>query len=44
MTQLARFSGLVVLRLGAPTVSNKIAALTPFFDETADIAHRMRVK
>jgi predicted nuclease of predicted toxin-antitoxin system len=35
------FAGLVVLRLGAPTASNQIAALTRFLSETGDIAGRL---
>ena len=37
----AQFAGLVVLRLGAPTSRNQIAALTRFFAETTDIAGRL---
>ena len=37
----AQFAGLVVLRLGAPTARNQIAALTRFFATTADIAGRL---
>ena len=32
------FAGIVVLRLGAPTAMNQIAALTRFFTEFTDIA------
>jgi predicted nuclease of predicted toxin-antitoxin system len=37
----AQFAGLVVLRLGAPTAPNQIAALTRFFATTTDIAGRL---
>lgn len=37
----AQFAGLLVLRLGAPTARNQIAALTRFFSETTDIAGRL---
>ena len=37
----AQFAGLVVLRLGAPTARNQIAALTRFFAETTDIVGRL---
>jgi predicted nuclease of predicted toxin-antitoxin system len=37
----AQFACLVVLRLGAPTARNQIAALTRFFATTADIAGRL---
>ena len=37
----AQFPGIVVLRLGAPTARNQIAALTRFFAETTDIAGRL---
>ncbi len=36
-----QFAGLVVLRLGAPTARNQIAALTRFFAETTELAGRL---
>lgn len=37
----AQFAGLVILRLGAPTAMNQIAAITRFFAETTTVSGRL---